>query len=420
MAISDIMGLLGRAGESIGGGTSGIYGGLLSEDELRAAKNRASTKALFDLSAAMSEAGRPQSGRPMSTFGALAKGLSAAQEGYQGTLQQQAKEKLAANELAQKLASQKRATDAQQLLQGAFQPAQAAQPAPYIGGAPYGTATPAQPARFDLQAVIPQLMGSAEGRAALTDILNTQKALQPALTTLKPEENLGYMKDGQWVTVASGAPKVVKPDLASSFASAVDALGFPRKNASEYTEPERLAINKEMARQRAESKQSVTVTMPSEGERKAATLASRMNFSVGQMMQAIGTDPTAAKPDTIAEAARFLSQSEWLPNKLNSEQRQIVEAAQEDILDAALTLGTGAAYTREQLAGYKKSFFPQIGDTDATVKTKQARLQNLLETAQLAAGRAAKDIPSGIPQPGIANISLSDLIAEQQRRVRDK
>jgi len=224
MAISDIMGLLGRAGERIGGGTSGIYTGLLSEDELRAAKNRASTKALLDLSAAMSEAGRPQSGRPMSTFGALAKGLSAAQEGYQGTLQQQAKEKLAANEMAQKLASQTRATEAQKLIQGAFQPAQAAQPAPYLAGAPYGKATPAQPARFDLQAVMPQLMGSAEGRAALTDILNTQKALQPEMFSVG-EGSTQFSRDafGNVVEVASGAPKM--SDLERQYAFAKTPQG---------------------------------------------------------------------------------------------------------------------------------------------------------------------------------------------------
>lgn len=222
MAISDIMGLLGRAGETLGGGTSGVYTGLLSEDELRAAKNRASTKALFDLSAAMAEAGRPQAGRPTSTFGALAKGLSAAQEGYQGTLQQQAKEKLAANEMAQKLASQTRAAEAQKLIQSAFQPAQAAQPAPYLAGAPYGKATPAQPAGFNLDAIAPQLMQTAEGRAALGEIMKTQEAMQPKLTTLKPEENLGFYKDGKWVSVASGADK---PQLLSGEESNI-ALGL--------------------------------------------------------------------------------------------------------------------------------------------------------------------------------------------------
>ena len=228
MAISDIMGLLGRAGETLGGGTSGVYTGLLSEDELRAAKNRASTKALFDLSAAMAEAGRPQAGRPTSTFGALAKGLSAAQEGYQGTLQQQAKEKLAANEMAQKLASQKSAADVQKLIGSAFQPAQAGQAAQkpaMIGGAPYGLETPevpAKPAGFNLEAIAPQLMQTAEGRAAYGEIMKMQEAMQPKLTTLKPEENLGFYKDGKWVSVASGAEK---PQLLSGEESNI-ALGL--------------------------------------------------------------------------------------------------------------------------------------------------------------------------------------------------
>jgi len=392
MAISDIMGLLGRAGESIGGGTSGIYTGLLSEDELRAAKNRSSTKALFD--------------------------LSAAQEGYQGTLQQQAKEKLAAQEMQRKLQSQQRTAEAQRLAQGIFTPATPAQPTAMIGGAPYGMDKPAQQGGINQEA-IQQLMAFPEGQAALQSIMDARKAMQPQMFSLK-EGDIQYSIDpfSNTVTqVATGAPKVVKPELAASFAGAVDALGLPRKNASEYTDAERLAINKEMARQRSESKQSLTIAMPSEGERKAATLASRLNFSVGQMNEAIGKDPSAAKPDTLAEAARFLSQSEWLPNKLNSDQRQIVEAAQEDILDAALTLGTGAAYTREQLAGYKKSYFPQIGDSDKTVKTKQARLMNLLETAQLASGRAASQIPTPIPSPtDLSNISLDALIAERKRR----
>lgn len=304
MAISDIMGLLGRVGENIGGGTPGIYGGLLSEDELRAAKNRASTKALFDLSASLAEAARPQSGRPVSTFGALAKGLSAAQEGYQGTLQQQAKEKLAMQEMQRQMQSQKRATEVQNLISGAFQPAQAgqaAQPAPYLAGAPYGKATPeipAQPARFNLEAIAPQLMQTAEGRAAWGEIMKMQEAMQPKLTTLKPEENLGFYKDGEWVSVASGAPKVVKPELAASFAEAVDVLGLQRKNASQYTEAERLAINKKM-NELAQSKRQIIMNEGQKGFENTSTLKKQftsepiykayedMKVSYGQVSSAI-------------------------------------------------------------------------------------------------------------------------------------
>jgi hypothetical protein len=43
---------------------------------------------------------------------------------------------------------------------------------------------PATPARFDLQAIAPQLMQTAEGRAALSDLMNAQKAMRPEMFSL--------------------------------------------------------------------------------------------------------------------------------------------------------------------------------------------------------------------------------------------
>jgi hypothetical protein len=154
---------------------------------------------------------------------------------------------------------------------------------------------------------------------------------------------------------------------------------------------------------------STSIIMPSEGERKAAVLASRLNFSVGQMNEAIGADPKAAMPNTAAEVARFVSRTDFLPNKINTAQRQIVETAQLDILDAALTLGTGAAYTREQLESYRRAYFPQLEDNPATVKSKQDRLINLLKSAELGAGRAAKDITVPVPKLPTAPATTSGL-----------
>jgi len=143
---------------------------------------------------------------------------------------------------------------------------------------------------------------------------------------------------------------------------------------------------------------STTITMPNESERKAAVLSNRLNFSVDQINQAIGIDPSAAMPNTSVEIARFLSRTELIPNKLTSAQRQIVESAQLDILDAALTLGTGAAYTQAQLEGYRKSYFPQIGDKPENVAAKRKRLQNILRSAEIASGRAK--VPTPMPNSG--------------------
>ena len=127
-----------------------------------------------------------------------------------------------------------------------------------------------------------------------------------------------------------------------------------------------------------------------EGERKAATLLQRLNFSLEQMQSAIKESPSAASPNMTAEVLRKLPLiGEPAANIANPAERQRVESAQLDILDAALTLGTGAAYTKEQLEGYRRAYFPQVGDTPAAIKDKAARLENVIQAAKIAAGRAA-------------------------------
>jgi hypothetical protein len=133
----------------------------------------------------------------------------------------------------------------------------------------------------------------------------------------------------------------------------------------------------------------------SEGERKATTLLQRLQFSQGQLTKALLNDPDAAKPGLFTSALDILSTS--AANALKPEARQRVESAQLDILDAALTLGTGAAYTKDQLEGYRKSYFPQIGDEPATVRDKKARLDNVISAARISAGKGASLVSGTLP-----------------------
>lgn len=128
-----------------------------------------------------------------------------------------------------------------------------------------------------------------------------------------------------------------------------------------------------------------------EGERKAATLLQRMQNSEAQLLKALEGKKSAEKPGIVPSLFRGVG-LETMANLVTPENRQQVEAAQLDILDAALTLGTGAAYTKEQLEGYRKSYFPQIGDRPETIRDKQARLNNVLSAARIAAGRSAGQV----------------------------
>lgn len=132
-----------------------------------------------------------------------------------------------------------------------------------------------------------------------------------------------------------------------------------------------------------------TINLPSESERTAGFLTSRLQGSLSQLKAVTGQAPTSASPNIGAEAVKLLTGSDYLKNLANPETRQQVEAAQLELLDAALTLGTGAAYTKEQLLNYQKSYFPQLGDKPGTIKDKADRLNKLLQSAQIKAGRAA-------------------------------
>ena len=129
----------------------------------------------------------------------------------------------------------------------------------------------------------------------------------------------------------------------------------------------------------------------SEGERKAATLLQRLQFSQQQLKDVLQKNPDATKPEYLPTFVEGFSETG--ANLIRSAPRQQIETAQLDLLDAALTLGTGAAYTKEQLKGYRESYFPQIGDSPNTIKDKEARLSNIVEAAKIAAGRAAKLVP---------------------------
>jgi hypothetical protein len=178
----------------------------------------------------------------------------------------------------------------------------------------------------------------------------------------------------------------------------VAAAMFGGKAINELTPPELMQLENKLYEMDIAARQAgaTSITLPSESERTAGFLTNRVVNSLNQLQRVVGANPTAASPKFGSEAIKFLTGSDYLKNLANPEARQQVEAAQLEILDAALTLGTGAAYTRDQLENYRKSYFPQLGDKSETIKDKQQRLQSLLDSAMIKSGRAAPTTPSGV------------------------
>lgn len=144
---------------------------------------------------------------------------------------------------------------------------------------------------------------------------------------------------------------------------------------------------------------TTNINMPSESERTAGYLTSRVQNALNQINAVVTQNPGSAAPAFGAEAVKFLTGSDYLTRLTNPVERERIETAQYDLLDAALTLGTGAAYTSEQINAYRKSYFPQLGDKPAVIKDKAARLESLLRAAKIKAGRAAPGdvgLPEGV------------------------
>ena len=396
------------------GGTDSL--GLLgmSPEAIQRSRDDAQAQALYSL------AGSLLSGGP--TGLSIVRGLQQGSQAYRNAMQGQLQEQLQSTQLQDALRRRQQEQAAlarQQMIDravaGSFQPGVAAQPAQEIYGEDImgqrvgegmTPAVAAQAPRLDLQSLAPALMASPEGRRTLADLAASQKAMRPEykevggvlyeIPTFGGDiKQVAGTKKRDTVTVGN---VVLDKDTMQVLYTAPDA---PAGSIKEFQDFAKLSPPDQQAylSLQENKRPSTTINMPREGEVKAAVLANRMNFSVAQMNDAIGKDPTSAMPNTAAEAARFFTRSDFIANKLTPEQRQVVETAQLDVLDAALTLGTGAAYTREQLESYRRSYFPQLGDESKTVQMKQKRLENLLRSAEIASGRAASTIPTKIPKP---------------------
>jgi hypothetical protein len=128
----------------------------------------------------------------------------------------------------------------------------------------------------------------------------------------------------------------------------------------------------------------------SEGERKDAYNLGRIVTAANQIQSATKTEPQSVRPGFGEAAIGMLpfGIGEDIKYRAQSPQRQIIDSAQTDLIDAALTLATGAAYTKEQLVGQVRSLIPRYGESDESIAAKNARLRELMSNAKVRAGRA--------------------------------
>lgn len=143
---------------------------------------------------------------------------------------------------------------------------------------------------------------------------------------------------------------------------------------------------------------------PTEAQQKTLTLLTRIAGGASDIQKTLAIDPEAQQAGLFETLSRNVLGEGVVTRGIAGPERRMVTDAQADILDALLTLGTGAAYSREQLIGQTISYFPQYGDTQAEIAAKNDRLKRLTEAARIQAGPLAdrfdeviKPLLGGVP-----------------------
>ena len=255
-----------------------------------------------------------------------------------------------------------------------------AQPAP-AGYELIDAGTPAIPA--NPRAALANLYANPKASPRLQNLAFNKLFADPESYTLSEGGvRIQVQPDGTHKIVASGADKT-SSDYKDYLLASKDPINPFKGSFVDY----QTMIKKAGA---------TSINMPSGEERKAGFMSNILDRNLLQMQTALGIDPTAVKPNVPASVVESITGPNLLSRNMKPAQRQIVEDSQLDVLDAALTLRTGAAYTREQLNAMRETYFPVLGDKPQTVQAKKQRLESLLEGAYIAAGRA---VPPRVSAP---------------------
>lgn len=186
------------------------------------------------------------------------------------------------------------------------------------------------------------------------------------------------------------APQGVTPIQQAAEARA--QAGEVRANAA----AQRSASAEQREQAKFELEQSGVGGKPTEAQQKTLTLLTRIAGGARDIQSVVSRDEGAQAPGLGETLARNVVGEGLITRNIAGGDRRVVTDAQRDMLDALLTLGTGAAYNREQLEGQTLSYFPQYGDTESEITVKNNRLNRLIEAARIASGPMAAKFDESI------------------------
>jgi hypothetical protein len=133
-----------------------------------------------------------------------------------------------------------------------------------------------------------------------------------------------------------------------------------------------------------------------ESQQKTNTLLTRIAGGARDIQNTLAVDPEAQKAGIFETLSRDVLGEGMITRNIAGPKRRIVTDAQANMLDAILTLGTGAAYNEEQKIANRVAYFPQYGDTQEEIAIKNQRLNQVIEAARVASGPLADKFDESI------------------------
>lgn len=223
-----------------------------------------------------------------------------------------------------------------------------------------------------------------------------------------PQPN--WWEGDQVVSAPPAAAPEAFPGVIPGRPKTVDPIEEERLRLAQDTgarEAERLRIAQEdQARQKAQFEG--TGGIGSQNQQQIATLLTRIAGGASDINAIAKADPGAQAPGFVENLRGDLMPggvAGLATRAIAGPHRRTVADAQRDMLDAMLTLGTGAAYAKEQLSGQMAAYFPQYNDTPQEIATKNQRLLRLIEAAKANAGPAWVKVAPAI-EPFMQNLQV--------------
>ena len=133
-----------------------------------------------------------------------------------------------------------------------------------------------------------------------------------------------------------------------------------------------------------------------ESQQKTLTLLTRIAGGAKDIQDTLAAEPEAQKAGIFETLSRDVLGEGVITRSIAGPERRIVTDAQSNMLDALLTMGTGAAYNEEQKIANRISYFPQYGDSPREIAIKNQRLNQAIEAARIAAGPLADKFDESI------------------------